>query len=444
MLQTLVRIPTDLALWVLWAVVAVGGAMMFIDKLRRLGLKTETLLSAAGTIAMLIVVRFAVPFVADGDSLAIRGYGVMFMLAVLAGGALALHRARQLGVDLDIIYSLATWMFIGGLLGARLLYVYEYRHDFLKPSLGETVLAVLSFTRGGLVVYGALLGGMAAFALHVARNRLPPLALMDILVASMVLGQGIGRIGCLLNGCCYGGVCEEPNLPKITFPWGSPPHHRQVQEGRVFLHGLKLQSDGASPPRIVEVEEGSPAWQAGLRPGAVITGIAHRPSPTHKDISPTRSVKDALEELFAANGQPGYDHLAVYTSSGAPPAQWPVALPLPRPLPVQPAQIYAAINGLLFALFAWYYFPYRRRDGQVFATLLTLFPIARFLEEIVRQDEAQDYFLGMTISQTISVGLFFSSIPMWYFVLRQANARLVTPDDWATYNRRWAEKRRSG
>ena len=80
------------------------------------------------------------------------------------------------------------------------------------------------------------------------------------------------------------------------------------------------------------------------------------------------------------------------------------ALPA-RSARTHPTQIYSAINALLLSLVLWYFWTLKRRDGQVFALMLILYPIGRFLMEIVRQDEAGQFGTGLTISQLVSLGM---------------------------------------
>ena len=138
--------------------------------------------------------------------LPIRGYGVMMLLAVLAGTGLAVWRGRRMGLDPDLIVSLTFWMFVPGILGARISYVVEYWPDQYWPvyqqnGLPAILVAVINVTEGGLVVYGALLGGVLGLVLFVRKYRLPLLATCDLITPSLMLGLALGRIGCLLNGC---------------------------------------------------------------------------------------------------------------------------------------------------------------------------------------------------------------------------------------------------
>src|SRR5690606_29277570 len=113
--------------------------------------------------------------------LAIRGYGMMLLLAVAAGVGLTMYRARRVGVNPEIILSLGTWFFIWGILGARAFYVIEYWDRFQKPTLVQTLFAIINLTQGGLVVYGSLLAGGAALVVFIRKYHLPGLALADLI-----------------------------------------------------------------------------------------------------------------------------------------------------------------------------------------------------------------------------------------------------------------------
>jgi phosphatidylglycerol:prolipoprotein diacylglycerol transferase len=94
------------------------------------------------------------------------------------------------------------------------------------------------------------------------------------------------------------------------------------------------------------------------------------------------------------------------------------ALPT-RSLPVHATQIYSSINAALLCLLLWAYYPMRRRDGEVFAAFLLLYPITRILLEVVRVDEGGKFGTGLTISQLVSLVLIAASIVLWAYVLRQ-------------------------
>jgi phosphatidylglycerol---prolipoprotein diacylglyceryl transferase len=104
---------------------------------------------------------------------------------------------------------------------------------------------------------------------------------------------------------------------------------------------------------------------------------------------------------------------------------WPV-----RSFPVHPTQLYAALDAALLAAFLWFYYPFRRRDGEVFALLVTLHPLSRFLLEIIRDDEPGLWNTPLTIAQWTSVAIFVAAVALWWFLLRQPQARALPPK-WA-------------
>ncbi|HEX6963600.1 MAG TPA: prolipoprotein diacylglyceryl transferase family protein, partial [Lacipirellula sp.] len=136
-----------------------------------------TVLIIAAAIAIFIPRYFS-------DGVPIRGYGVMVLIGSVAGIALAVYRAQQAGVAAEEIMGLAVAMFILGVIGARLFYVIEYWDERIRQADWlSTIKAALSFTEGGLVVYGAFIGAMLGFAIYVRRRHLPALAIADMIAA---------------------------------------------------------------------------------------------------------------------------------------------------------------------------------------------------------------------------------------------------------------------
>jgi len=94
------------------------------------------------------------------------------------------------------------------------------------------------------------------------------------------------------------------------------------------------------------------------------------------------------------------------------------AAPIPeRSLPVHPTQLYSAIGAGLLTLFLLAWYPLRRHEGEVTALMITIYPIMRILEEIIRHDEPLNW-TRMTISQDISVLLLAAAVTLWVFILR--------------------------
>ncbi|HEX5106181.1 MAG TPA: prolipoprotein diacylglyceryl transferase family protein, partial [Pirellulaceae bacterium] len=321
-----------------------------------------------------LVIVFMLPMMmqlgSDGQPLGvpIRGFGVMFMLATVAGVGLAAWRARQMGIDPDVIYSLAFWMVIAGLIGARLFFVVQYWHEFQKPTVGETIQSLMNFTKGGLVVYGSVLTGLPVGIWYLRKRGLPILAVADLIAPSMVVGLALGRIGCFMNGCCFGGECLPPDWRAMTFPVDSPPYQQQITRG--WMSGVWL-AERDEQIVVNYVAPGSPAEAAGVRIGDAIASI---------NGAAVTSLDEARDRLMpeSAVGTKFPRAFVIETTDGRT-LDWLVNQPPQRTVPIHPTQLYAALDAALLALVLWFYYPFRRRDGEVFALLITIHPLSRFL-----------------------------------------------------------------
>ena len=203
----------------------------------------------------------------------IRGYGFFLLVAIVVGVLLAISRAKRLGLHPDQTINLCFALFAAGIVGARAFYVIQYWDTF------DSARDIIDMTKGGLVVYGSVIGSVTAAIVYLKLNKLPALLMLDVLAPCMMVGLSIGRIGCLMNGCCWGGICDT-NLPAITFPEGSPPYSRHVETGELFGMKAILNDSPDSPGRkIIEIQPGSPAAQREIQPNAQITGFAYNPNP---------------------------------------------------------------------------------------------------------------------------------------------------------------------
>ena len=105
--------------------------------------------------------------------------------------------------------------------------------------------------------------------------------------------------------------------------------------------------------------------------------------------------------------------------------RWRADAPPARSAPIHPAQLYAAIDAGLLALVLWNFFPYRRRDGEVFALMLTIHPISRFLLEMVRSDEPGQFGTQLTISQWLSIAFLAAAAVLWWYIERQPRGSVL-------------------
>ncbi len=175
---------------------------------------------------MVLVNRFA--------PLSIKSYGVMMLLAFIAGTIWTAHSAREDDLTLSAITDIALLALIGGIVGARIAYV------LLNLSSFATVREVLDLWSGGLSFYGGLGGALLAAYLYCRRGGYNFLKMVDQFTPGIALGYSFARIGCFLNGCCHGGPTELPWA--VTFPPdgaciipGAPVHPTQLYASALSL-----------------------------------------------------------------------------------------------------------------------------------------------------------------------------------------------------------------
>lgn len=155
-------------------------------------------------------------------------YGFFVAAGFLLGVALAVRRARQEGIDPEIITDLAFYILLGTLVGARFYFVAEHWSLYRgKP------WEALYLWRGGLAFYGGFIGAFVFGFFYVRRRHLPFWDLADLIAPSIPAGHAVGRLGCFSAGCCYGKPCHLPWAVTFTDPrslarLGVPLHPTQL------------------------------------------------------------------------------------------------------------------------------------------------------------------------------------------------------------------------
>src|SRR5436190_1884053 len=110
-----------------------------------------------------IPVKFSLPWIGPIDGVPILGYGAMLFLAIVACTILLLRTGVRQGFDRDRLYDLEFWVIVVGIIGARLVYMIQYRDTFPDQSFLGLVKAFFKIWNGGIVLYGGLIGGCAAY-----------------------------------------------------------------------------------------------------------------------------------------------------------------------------------------------------------------------------------------------------------------------------------------
>ena len=139
------------------------------------------------------------PIIVEIGPVTIYSYGVVVAVGFITAAWLAARQAASEGLSPEGILDIALVCIISGIIGARLLHVL-----LNLPYYMHSPAEILMLNRGGLAFQGGFFAAIAAGVLYAKRAGLSFLRAADIMAPYIALGQAIGRIGCFLNGCCYG------------------------------------------------------------------------------------------------------------------------------------------------------------------------------------------------------------------------------------------------
>jgi phosphatidylglycerol:prolipoprotein diacylglycerol transferase len=153
-------------------------------------------MEAISAIAPMVIKIGIDPQIFEIGGLEITWHGLFSAVGVLAGVMMAAYLGRRAGLSEDTIYNMALALVIGGIIGARALYVLENHSRF-----EDDFMEVFAINAGGISIYGALIGGGLGAGAYAAWRRLPRWGMMaDIAAPAAILGMAVGRIGDLING----------------------------------------------------------------------------------------------------------------------------------------------------------------------------------------------------------------------------------------------------
>lgn len=153
----------------------------------------------------------------------IQSYGVMMALGFLAGLGNWILLGRRENRSPQFCTDLMFWVIASGIVGARLAYVVENWSVYMADPL-----SIIRVDQGGLIFYGGFVAAAAAIVVFGRRHKVPLARLFDFVVTSVPLAHALGRIGCFLNGCCFGSCTTA--APHVQFPPYSIPWHSQLRE----------------------------------------------------------------------------------------------------------------------------------------------------------------------------------------------------------------------
>lgn len=317
----------------------------------------------------------------------IYGFGTMLFLAFVVCLWLTGRRAEKEGIRRELIQDLALWIFVGGILGARLTFLLV--EGDTGQSLGTRLQTALTeFFRiwdGGLVFYGSVVGGVAgyflAYFLVYRKQGLSNWKLADVIAPSLAVGLCLGRIGCFLNGCCYGAVACPDCRQQVHFPFSSLPRFALVKDGYQTAAGFTMSDQAQDERGVGVVAADSPAAVGGLRTGDIIVKLRDFPLPAQE--TAVASYRD-LDYYLNRDWPRGKNDLALTVKRGNQEIELPAFQPLT--LGLYPTQLYESISMLLVFLLLTAYFPIRRRLGEVMALFMFCYGLQRYILEMLRDD----------------------------------------------------------
>ncbi len=293
--------------------------------------------------------------------LTVKSYGLMMVIGFLAAVTLIRRLSLKITADPQLITNVALYSLMGGVVGARVFFVIHYFDKFAKHPL-----EVFYIWQGGLELLGGVVLGVAIILFYLMYHKLPIRRYLDILAVGWMLALVVGRLGCFLNGCCYGKPTELAWA--VRSPYGSFAYLSQTEPD---LGRDRAEPQLELPKEYFGYEGEDDLWYAGLKP------------------------YDALNEQQKVEVTRGKY----------------------RCLPVHPTQLYSsAMAALWFVVLLLFWKRVQKAEelGEsnklfakrvcVFSLMFVLYGVSRFSIELLRDDNPFE-FAALTISQLIGLGM---------------------------------------
>lgn len=182
--------------------------------------------------------------------LPVFSFGAMVVVACAAGLWIAAARAKRMGLDADKMIDLCLYAMVAGIVGSRVTYlIFDWTPD---PTTQHFLIDMIAIWNGGLTFQGGLILGTFVVWWYMHTHYLPVGKYLDAMAPAVLVGAGIGRVGCFLNGCCWGRIAEHGDAWGVTFPGpaadgagGSPVY--------LYQHALSLDAPAQWAQRIVDL-----------------------------------------------------------------------------------------------------------------------------------------------------------------------------------------------
>jgi phosphatidylglycerol:prolipoprotein diacylglycerol transferase len=303
-------------------------------------------------------VLFYIPII----NVPIYGYGLMLLIGLLCAMFIARYLARRVGLDPELFVNAALIALVAGVAGARLSHVLENLPDFTRAdrTVWQNFFAMINIRSGGLTYYGGFLLATPALIAYAMIKRIPVRLGMDIVAPCLMIGLGFGRVGCYLNGCCYGARSDLPVARMLgTFPYRSNAYIDQLQERQLTIPPALIGGDGF-PMSVDDIRK--------------VPGLTEA---------------EKAELISLAQSQ--------------------------HALPVYPAELFSTVTAWLIAGWLLAYFTIPHAPGRVFALMMIVEGISRFLLEMIRAEPPVDphLFGTLSLSMVLAVPITLTGIALW-------------------------------
>ena len=320
---------------------------------------------------------FEIPFI----HVTVKSYGLMMVIGFLAAVSLIRRLSRSFTPDPQLITNAALYSLIGGVIGARIFFVAHYFEKFRAYPI-----EVLYIWQGGLELLGGVVVAISVILFYLVYHKLPIRRYFDVIAVGLMLALAFGRIGCFLNGCCYG---RPTTLPwGVRFPYNSFAYVSQIN--------ADLERNRPDPQLMLPREDYL---------GHVGEDGRWYPKP----------YKDLTDEQRTEVTQGPY-----------------------RCLPVHPTQLYSCALAVFWCVVLYLF--WRRgqkaeisgrgarlftKPGCTFALMFIVYGLTRFGMEFLRDDNPFE-FDGLTISQNLGLAMVTLGVVLMV-VFQKTKARAVAP-----------------
>lgn len=352
------------------------------------------------TIFRIPIPQFLQNLIGLGPTVPLYGYGLMLVIGFLLATELAKYLSKKSGINPEYFINAGLIALITGVMGARLSHVLENLRDYTDPSRSAwaNFKDAIDISSGGLTYYGGVILATPCTIAYGLYKKIPIRVGMDIVAPCLMIGLAFGRVGCFLNGCCYGAGVPTPI--SVKFPYPSPAYIDDQSSGNVQAPAdIVLTIPGYEPRLLLANElldmETLHARLATEGRDSVLASLESRGAPF-------TNTAYAAAYLDHAQQYGGENLLALAKTQ--------------RSISHIPAQLLTTISCLLIALVLFAYFPFPHAAGRVFALMIIIEGTTRYLLEMIRVEPPVTYMFGHGLSFSMVLALIMVplGIILWF------------------------------